>query len=229
MQTFQRTINSYTGMRTPEGNVSLYFPERHMTDPLSSTPNVTSSEAETPSNSTDASCARLESLQQGGTCQSTSGIKLWATIEFLPGQCAAIVELHSTTGEWAGGGRVECRSGRRSDLYELGYDTASMRARAKGGALDRFSEYVAPAPPRPADDFLTFAKNCGSRVELPTLRRPGNALNVEAGFFPSARCLDKRPSHWPESATSLRWLGSGGDASVFGLCSRNCPMLRAKR
>lgn len=154
-------------------------------------------------------------------------IRFWATIEFLPGQGAAIIELHSTVGKWAGGGRVECRSGERSDLYEIGYKEASMRASAKGGMLDRFSEYTPPAPQRPSaarENFRTFAENCTSRVELSTLPRPANALTVEATFFPAARCLNKRPSHWPESASSLRWIGSGGDAYVFGPCSRSCPM-----
>jgi hypothetical protein len=70
------------------------------------------------------------------------------------------------------------------------------------------------------------AATCGSRVELPTPRRPANALNLEVGA-PMTRCLSKRPSHWPASASSLRWIASGGDALVFGVCSADCPMRSA--
>lgn len=48
-------------------------------------------------------------------------MRFWATIEILKGQGAAIVALFDSTGEWSGAGRIECRSGRASDLYELGY------------------------------------------------------------------------------------------------------------
>lgn len=57
--------------------------------------------------------------------------------------------------------------------------------------------------------------------ELP--RRPANALNIEVGQ-PSPRCNLKRPDHWPEGASALRWLGSGGSPLVFGRCDRACPL-----
>jgi hypothetical protein len=62
-----------------------------------------------------------------------------ATIEYLPGQRAAIVALTDGLGEWAGAHRVEVRSGLKSDLYEAGYKCASVEATMKGGTLDRFS------------------------------------------------------------------------------------------
>ncbi len=64
---------------------------------------------------------------------------------------------------------------------------------------------------------------CKSRIELPLSRRPANALNVEIGA-PAPRCLNKRPSHWPPTVGAVRWKASGGDALVFGRCSRNCPL-----
>lgn len=64
---------------------------------------------------------------------------------------------------------------------------------------------------------------CGSRIELVLIRRPGNALNIEIGQG-VPRCLNKRPSNWPAEASSLRWIGSGGEPTVFGACTPNkCP------
>jgi hypothetical protein len=66
----------------------------------------------------------------------------WATIEYLDNQGAAIVELtDAVTGQWAGTGRIETRSGGRADLYEAGYRGASLSAQSKDGRLDRFTEY----------------------------------------------------------------------------------------
>jgi len=62
-----------------------------------------------------------------------------ATIEFLAGQSAAIVALTDPSGEWAGAGRIEVRSGRKVDLYEEGYRYASISAQSKGGRLGRYS------------------------------------------------------------------------------------------
>lgn len=62
-----------------------------------------------------------------------------ATIEYLPGQGAAIVALFDSAGQWSGAGRIEVRSGLRSDLYEAGYHAASASATIKGGRLARFS------------------------------------------------------------------------------------------
>jgi hypothetical protein len=71
-------------------------------------------------------------------CYALFVTKFHGTIEFLSGQSAAIVELTTETGEWAGSGRVEVSSGRRADLYEAGYNTAALSARAKGGRLEQF-------------------------------------------------------------------------------------------
>jgi len=68
-----------------------------------------------------------------------------ATIEFLLGQRAAIIELTDCNGEWAGGGRIEVRpinGDVRGALTEAGYVHASASAAAKGGTLDRFSEWA---------------------------------------------------------------------------------------
>ena len=64
-------------------------------------------------------------------------IKFFATLEFIPGQRAAILELTNQAGEWAGCGRVEGRD--RSDIYERAYTLASLNAQSKGGRLERFS------------------------------------------------------------------------------------------
>lgn len=75
-------------------------------------------------------------------------------------------------------------------------------------------------------ELARTTSDCKSRIELPVPRRPANALNVEIGT-PAPRCLNKRPTHWPHTMSAIRWMASGGDALVFGRCSRNCP-LRAK-
>lgn len=71
-------------------------------------------------------------------------VKFFATIEFLSGQRAAILTLTNETGEWAGSGRIETRSGLRSDIYEEAYRQACLNAQSKGGRLERFSVVVAP-------------------------------------------------------------------------------------
>lgn len=67
-------------------------------------------------------------------------MKIYATIEYLKGQGAAIVELTDQDGGWQGAGRIEVRSGARGDLYEQGYIHASRSAAAKGGTLERYRE-----------------------------------------------------------------------------------------
>lgn len=134
--------------------------------------------------------------------------KFYATIEFLSGQRAAYLELTDQAGEWAGSGRIEVRSGLQSDLYEEAYRQASLNAESKGGRLERLS---------------VVRESCGARVEPAIERRPANALNVEIGA-PMARCLNKRPEHWPEGASSLRWVASGGELLVFGCCGGTCPV-----
>lgn len=137
-------------------------------------------------------------------------LKFYATVEFLSGQRAAILTLTNEAGEWSGSGRIEVRSGLQFDLYEEAYRQASLRAQSHGGRLERFS---------------VVRESCGSRVQPELERRPGNALNVEIGQ-PQARCLNKRPDHWPESMSALRWMASGGEALVFGACGGACPMER---
>jgi len=60
-----------------------------------------------------------------------------ATIEFLSGQKAAIITL-TQNGEWSGSSRITTKFNSRSDLYELGYKTASQNAACKGGSLNSF-------------------------------------------------------------------------------------------
>lgn len=134
-------------------------------------------------------------------------LKFYATIEFLSGQSAAILTLTNQAGEWAGSGRIEVRSGLRSDLYEAAYRQASFNAESKGGRLERFS---------------VVRESCPSRREMATERRPGNALNVEIGTA-HPRCVERKPEHWPESMSALRWIASGGELLVFGLCAGECP------
>lgn len=68
-----------------------------------------------------------------------------ATIEFISGQRAAIVTLTDSSGEFAGGGRIEtkcspalCGHPVRDSLYEEGYRLASFSATAKGGVLETY-------------------------------------------------------------------------------------------
>jgi hypothetical protein len=60
-----------------------------------------------------------------------------ATIEFLSGQKAAIITL-TQNGEWSGSCRITTKFHSRSDLYELGYKTASQNAALKGGSLNTY-------------------------------------------------------------------------------------------
>lgn len=140
--------------------------------------------------------------------------KFNATVEFLTSHLA-IVELHTVSGEWAGMYRVE--SSGREDLYENGYARASQEAAIKEGMLETYKVIKYP-------DFKTVRATCASRVEISPIRRPANALNVEIGT-PMDRCMNKRPAHWTEKMTAIRWLRSGGEALVLGVCSHNCPKL----
>ena len=71
-------------------------------------------------------------------------------------------------------------------------------------------------------DWLQRRHTCGACVTPTFLHRRANALNVEP-MQPQARCLNKRPDHWGD-VSALRWIASGGDVLVFGLCSANCPL-----
>lgn len=66
------------------------------------------------------------------------------------------------------------------------------------------------------------SQTCGGCMTPAFQHRRANALNVEP-MQPFARCLDKKPEHWPETMSALRWIASGGEAWVFGPCSSNCP------
>lgn len=80
-----------------------------------------------------------------------------------------------------------------------------------------------PETDRAESAFEAFATACPHRVEMPTPRRPGNALNVEIGT-PAPRCKVRPPTHWGDETSVARWLLSGGDALVLGRCSRaRCP------
>ncbi len=61
----------------------------------------------------------------------------YGTIEYFR-RTTAIVTLLDADGDWSGSSLVQCRSGRREDLYEAGYNAASVSAISKGGRLDRF-------------------------------------------------------------------------------------------
>jgi len=149
--------------------------------------------------------------------ETTTDLVFSATIEFLPGQRAAIVEMTGPDGEWSGGGRIEVRRGHgvRELLMAAGRRDAAQRAAIKGGVLGSFSVF-----PGPAND----ERVCASQVLFQVQRRPVNGLNVEIGQ-PLPRCLNKLPEHWTGTgASSARWIASGGSALVFGYCTPNaCP------
>jgi len=77
--------------------------------------------------------------------------------------------------------------------------------------------------------FGEFAARCRYRVGAASdERRPANALCIEHFTMAPWRCTEQRPEHWPEGSSSIRWLASGGEATVFGACGRSgCPLLRA--
>lgn len=69
---------------------------------------------------------------------------------------------------------------------------------------------------------------CRFRIDPDLQRRPANALNIEIGF-PMPRCILKTPENWEgTSVTAARWLLSGGDVFVFGICTCNCPLKENK-
>jgi hypothetical protein len=70
-----------------------------------------------------------------------------------------------------------------------------------------------------------LSERCPQRIELPLIRRPGNALNVEIGT-PLPRCRCHTPEDWgANDPRGARWLASGGSGYVFGTCSRAaCPL-----
>ena len=79
-------------------------------------------------------------------------------------------------------------------------------------------------------NFGEFSKNCEHKITLDCIRRSANALCIE--WFPhnATRCKLLVPDHWGNMMSAARWLLSGGDATVFGVCaSYNCPRVRDKR
>jgi hypothetical protein len=76
-----------------------------------------------------------------------------------------------------------------------------------------------------AEAFQIYAESCPNLVQLGVQRRPGNALNLEIGA-PMPRCKLRPPPSWgPKAPSVARWLMSGGDPLVLGLCSRGaCPL-----
>jgi len=70
---------------------------------------------------------------------------------------------------------------------------------------------------------------CRYLIEIDPVRRPGNVICVEP-IQPVPRCQLKAPKHWGKTeeerrSMAVRWLWSGGDAMVLGICSRyNCPL-----
>lgn len=77
--------------------------------------------------------------------------------------------------------------------------------------------------------FVAMAETCGERVALPILRRPAPGLNVEIGK-PLDRCRLRTPPEWGDfDPRGARWLGSGGDPLVLGVCSRaRCPRMKGR-
>ena len=73
--------------------------------------------------------------------------------------------------------------------------------------------------------FAAFAAACEHRISLDVERRPGNALNVEAGT-PTPRCRLATPEEWGATdPRARRWLASGGTPLVLGCCgAAACPV-----
>lgn len=71
-------------------------------------------------------------------------------------------------------------------------------------------------------------ENCPSRLaaQWQPERRPVNGLNLEAGYFPADRCMNKPPVNGAGvAADPIRWLGSGGSELAFGVCcAADCPL-----
>ena len=62
------------------------------------------------------------------------------TIDYLPGDREAVIELTDAHGGWFGSQWIKlprAKSGKRA-LYELGYSTASVKATTHGGVLETF-------------------------------------------------------------------------------------------
>lgn len=70
--------------------------------------------------------------------------------------------------------------------------------------------------------------DCKACITPQLPRRRGNVVTVEVGQ-PSARCINKRPAHWPEAMSAVRWLASGGESYIFGLCCSPCPLDEKER
>jgi hypothetical protein len=85
-------------------------------------------------------------------------MKYTATFEYLHGPPSrGVVTILDSNGNFAAAGRIECKSGRVAELYELGYTYASLTVKAKGGVLDRYSHYETKAS-RPRSIRFTDAE-----------------------------------------------------------------------
>lgn len=73
--------------------------------------------------------------------------------------------------------------------------------------------------------FDAYSAACPHQLRLALERRPGNALNIEIGQ-PMPRCRLRAPRHWSGfDPRGTRWLLSGGNGLVFGICSASsCPL-----
>jgi len=71
--------------------------------------------------------------------------------------------------------------------------------------------------------FKRYSGGCPYRKVPELQRRPVNGLNIEIGQGRN-RCILQKPAHWPDGSV-LRWLGSGGSITVFGICCAvHCPL-----
>lgn len=72
---------------------------------------------------------------------------------------------------------------------------------------------------------------CQYLLEPGNVPRQRNAPRIEV-LDPSPRCILKLPEHWSEGAKragGLRWICSGGDIFVFGICTpKSCPELKQR-
>lgn len=153
----------------------------------------------------------------------------WATVEIQRSLGRAFVEVtYLGNGELFSLFRVDLRDPRVDvngvdPLYEVAYEHACVAAACHGYELDRFTR-VYQAPRGPA--FAAMAAACGERVVLALQRRPVNGLNVEIGQ-PLDRCRLRTPPEWGDvDPRGARWIHSGGDPMILGVCGRaRCPRL----
>lgn len=108
------------------------------------------------------------------------------------------------------------------------YSLAGLIIDRAAAGLD-VSREIDTIPPLQFEVFYEDMRGlCPDRLDLGIERRPANALNVEIGQ-PLTRCRLRTPGNWGDhDHRATRWLLSGGEPLVLGLCSASgCP--RAKR